>query len=960
VSNDTPDESLLDLYRSEAETQCAVLAQGLVELSSDLANPKKIEPAARAAHSLKGAARIVGLDPPVQLANIMEEILIAAQQGKRALDQPTLDVLLRATDWLAQSAQSSVAELAAPPAPRLAEHAACLAALQSLAAQGGVVPPKKPAPAASAPPPAPPPIPAPQPSAPPAPSPSAANRKPAASLTNSPFGSAKLDLSLLDLYRTEAETQLGTFVQRLVDLENDLTNQKNIEPLMRAAHSLKGAARIIGLDSVVKLAHAMEDAFVAAQENKLTLNSASIDVFLRSADWLAQFSKLPVEQLVAPPPDQRAILSACLADVQAVLAGRPPEPKAKTETAPAPAEAAPPPPTTPAAAPETPVPAPAAPAGDKPVSHHVTRAPQGPVPASADSVVRVSAASLTRLMGLAAETLVETRRLQPFREALLKLKNAQLNFVSELEDSAETPAAAAVVGPLRPIAQANLDAIRAQLEVFDAVVRRNTLLSGRLYQEVIASRMRPFGDGAQGFPRLIRDVSRALGKSIRFDLDGRETPVDRDILERLEAPLNHLLRNACDHGIDLPEQRRAAGKPETGLIRLVARHRAGMLVIQVIDDGKGVPIPRLRQKIVEKGQATADMAAHMSDDEVLQFLFLPGFSTAEKVTEYSGRGVGLDVVHTLMQEVGGTVRINTTEGRGTTFTLQLPITRSVLRALMVEIEGEPYAFPLSRLSRAERVPYEAVKTIENRPYLIVDGANVGLVPARTALGLPGEGRAAGPDLSVVVVGDGKILYGLEVDRILGESDLVVRPLDPRLGKVPGISSASLSEDGAPILIVDVDDLVVGLEKLLAGGQVARGRRQRAVAQVVEKRILVVDDSLTVRETERQLLENAGFDVEVAVDGADGWNAVRLGQFDLVVSDLDMPRLNGFEFVKRIRGDTRLQRLPVIIVSYKDREEDRLKGLEAGADYYLTKSSFQDDTFLRAVTDLIGAADAPKQ
>jgi two-component system sensor histidine kinase and response regulator WspE len=774
---------------------------------------------------------------------------------------------------------------------------------------------------------------------------------------------SKLDLSLLDLYRTEAETQLATFVQGLVELEVDLTNAKNIEPLMRAAHSLKGAARIIGLDFVVTLAHAMEDAFVSAQNGKLTLTPEAIDVFLRSADWLAQFSKLEPDQLAAPPPDQRTTHAACLADVQSVLAGQPPVPRAApappvevqptSPEAETPAHAAVTSPATPhiSSASHPPMPASAGGAA-KPAHHH------GALPPGADGVVRVSATSLTRLMGLAAETLVETRRLQPFRDAMLKLKNAQLNFVSQLEDCAESANPAQGLAQLRPAAQNTLNAIRAQLEVFDAVVRRNTLLSGRLYQEVIASRMRPFGDGAQGFPRLVRDVSRALGKNIRLDIDGRDTPVDRDILERLEAPLNHLLRNACDHGIEPPDQRRAAGKPEAGLVRLVARHRSGMLVLQVIDDGKGVPIPRLRQTIVEQGQATADMAAHMSDDEILQFLFLPGFSTAEKVTEYSGRGVGLDVVHTLMAEVGGTVRVSTIEGRGTTFTLQLPITRSVLRALLVEIEGEPYALPLSRLHRAERVSYDTVKTIENRPYLTVGGSNVGLVPARTALGLSGEGKAMGAELAVVVVGDGKNLYGLEVDKILGESDLVVRPLDPRLGKIPGISSASLSEEGAPILIIDVDDLVVGLEKLLAGGQVARGRRARAVEQVVQKRILVVDDSLTVRETERQLLENAGYDVEVAVDGADGWNAVRLGQFDLVVSDLDMPRLNGFEFVKRIRGDARLQRLPVIIVSYKDREEDRLKGLEAGADFYLTKSSFQDDTFLRAVTDLIGAAAQP--
>ncbi len=954
--SDAPiDESLLDVYRSEAETQAAVLGHGLVQLGADPANLQTLEPIARAVHSLKGAARIVGLALPVQLAAAMEEILTPAHDGKHALTQNAVNVLIQAADWLAQSAQAPLAELAAPPPAKLTEHAACIAALKALPS-AGAAPAKNPSPPTAGAP----------PESPASPPPRAAKSgtsftRPATpagrakNATNSPFAGGKLDLGLLDLYRTEAETQLATFVQGLVELEADLANSKNIEPLMRAAHSLKGAARIIGLDSVVKLAHAMEDAFVSAQNGKLVLTSAAIDVFLRSADWLAQFSKLPPEQLSAPPPDQRAVLEACYADVQAVLAGQPPAPPA---AAPALVDVPSPPPAAEApAAPKSSTHSPIPPAASgeasgKPAHHH------GALPPGTDGVVRVSAASLTRLMGLAAETLVETRRLLPVREALLKLKNAQLNFVADLEDCAGAPGAAELLGEIRPAAQATLNAIRAQLENFDAVVRRNTLLSGRLYQEVIASRMRPFGDGTQGFPRLVRDVSRALGKNIRLEIDGRDTPVDRDILERLEAPLNHLLRNACDHGVEPPDARRAAGKPEAGLIRLIARHRSGMLVLQVVDDGKGVPIPRLRQKIVEKGQATAEMAQHMSDDEVLEFLFLPGFSTAEKVTEYSGRGVGLDVVHTLMQEVGGTVRVSTHEGRGTTFTMQLPITRSVLRALLVEIEGEPYALPLSRLSRAERVPYESVKTIENRPYLSVGGANVGLVPARTALGLPGEGRAGGAELSVVVVGDGKNQYGLEVDRILGESDLVVRPLDPRLGKVPGISSASLSEDGAPILIIDVDDLVVGLEKLLAGGQVARGRRQRTELKIVEKRILVVDDSLTVRETERQLLENAGYDVEVAVDGADGWNAVRLGQFDLVVSDLDMPRLNGFELVKRIRGDNRLQRLPVIIVSYKDRDEDRLKGLEAGADFYLTKSSFQDDTFLRAVTDLIGTADTP--
>jgi two-component system sensor histidine kinase and response regulator WspE len=979
------DESLLDLYRTEAETQTAVLSQGLVELGAEPSNPKKIEPVMQAAHSLKGAARIVGLDIVAQLTQAMEEPLVAAQERKLALGPEAVDALLRASDWLARFSQAPLSELANPPPDRRTEQAACVAALRALLPANPAGAAKKTAPAPSVPP-APAYTPAPvaaTPLAPPATVVSSPPPTPSAPPAGPVPAPLKLDLTLLDLYRTEAETQSGTLVQGLVELEGDLGNLKKIEPVMRAAHSLKGAARVIGLDPVVHLAHAMEDTLVAAQNGRLELTSAAIDALLRAADWLAQYSQQAPEQLAWPSATDRSAHAACLVAVQAVLAGQPVPPPAPPAAPPAPPPVAPAPSVVPAA---PPAPAPGPPVAEKTSAHpgatqtpHLTHpphaasadkppgspAPTAPTPAG-EGVVRVPAASLTRLMGLAAETLVEARRLQPLRDALLKLKNAQLQFVSQLESIANRREADETGGngapvreleSLRPVAQAGLEGLRLQLENFDALMRRTTLLSGRLYQEVIASRMRPFGDGAQGFPRLARDVAHALGKQVRLDLEGRDTPVDRDILERLEAPLNHLLRNACDHGVEPPEVRRAAGKSEVGRIRLVARHRAGMLVIQVIDDGHGVPIPRLRQKVVEKGQATAEMVAHMSDDEVLQFLFLPGFSTAEKVTEYSGRGVGLDVVHTMMAEVGGTVRVSTIEGRGTTFTLQMPITRSVLRALLVDVDGEPYAFPLSRISRILRVPFEEVKTIENRPYLAVDNANIGLVPARSALGLPGEAHAFGAELSVVVIGDGTNLYGLEVDHILGESDLVVRPLDPRLGKVPGISAASLTEDGLPVLIVDVDDLVVGLEKLLAGGQIARGRRRRATAKVVQKSVLVVDDSLTVRETERQLLETAGYDVEVAVDGADGWNAVRLGKFDLVVSDLDMPRMNGFELVKRIRADARLQRLPVIIVSYKDREEDRIKGMEAGADYYLTKSSFQDDTFLRAVKDLVGAAEA---
>jgi two-component system sensor histidine kinase and response regulator WspE len=378
-----------------------------------------------------------------------------------------------------------------------------------------------------------------------------------------------------------------------------------------------------------------------------------------------------------------------------------------------------------------------------------------------------------------------------------------------------------------------------------------------------------------------------------------------------------------------------------------------MLAITISDDGRGIDLNTLRQKVVARGLTTAAVAASLSDPELLEFLFLPGFSTAAAVTEFSGRGVGLDVVQTVVRAVGGTVRIVPQPGRGTAFHLQLPITLSVLRAVLVEVSGEVYALPHHRIDRLLRVPRTAVQSLENCQFLPLDGQNVGLVLAAQVLELPAT-PPAGDELCLVLVGDGSSHYGLVVDAFRGEQDLVVRPLDPRLGKVPDLSAAALLDDGSPVLIVDVEDLIRSMDRFIQAHALQRCNGAPS-AERPRKRVLVVDDSITVREVERQLLRARGYDVAVAVDGQEGWHAVRGGDFDLLVTDVDMPRMNGFDLVRAVRGDAALRELPVVIVSYKEREEDRLRGLDAGANYYLTKSSFHDESFLRAVADLIGDA-----
>ena len=763
--------------------------------------------------------------------------------------------------------------------------------------------------------------------------------------------------SMLELFRLEAESQTAILSAGVLAVEEFERSPETIESMMRAAHSLKGAARIVGLDPAVRVAHAMEDCFVAAGKGTFRVRPEHVDLLLASIDFLSSIAK--ADDAISPKSDWPRTADALVAELGALLTA--PASQATPPVAP-PAANTEPAATEEIAAPEPPARQPAAP--------EEASASHAPAPAAsaaraveqADRVVRVSADSLTRLVGLAGESLVETRQLRPFVDSLLTLRAAQVDLCDTIaateerfkSDDASVPAPLlGLLARVRERADACLASLMKQVEDFESFARRNEDLSGRLHHEVIVSRMRPLADGIRGFPRLVRDVARTLGKQVRWEVRGEQTGVDRDILDKLESPLSHLVRNALDHGLEPTAEREAAGKPPVGTIRLEARHRAGMLHITLTDDGRGIDVERLRAKAVSRGLVARQVADQLTELELLEFLFLPGFSTKEEVTEISGRGVGLDVVQSMVKAVGGTVRVATQPGRQTVFTLQLPITMSVIRALLVEIGGEPYAFPLTRIDNILFCAHADVRTVEGRQYFERDGVSIGLVVAPQILELGSQTAPADP-MPVVVISDRGQQFGMIVDAFLGERDLEVRPLDRRLGKVPNINSASLLENGNPVLIVDVEDLVRSIDNVLMGRRLTRVEFEKMAEQARQrKRILVVDDSITVRELERQLLQSRGYAVDVAVDGMDGWNAIRGAHYDLVVTDVDMPRMDGIGLVSLIKNDPARKDIPVVIVSYKDREEDRLRGLDAGANRYLTKSSFHDETFVHTITDLIG-------
>jgi two-component system, chemotaxis family, sensor histidine kinase and response regulator WspE len=732
------------------------------------------------------------------------------------------------------------------------------------------------------------------------------------------------DQSMLELFRLEVEVQVNILNNALLTLESNPTSAQDLEILMRSAHSIKGAARIVGFSSVVNLAHVMEDCFVAAQKKQIIIQSNQIDILLKGVDQLSKIRQVDIEELGA----HQSQLQSIYLEIANIV--NPQQQNLQTAIV------------------ETP-------------TQEIPKEPIIINNNSQDRVVRVSADNLNRIMGLAGETMISANWLEPFTNSLMQFKAQQLELIKSIENLRDylrfdkiNRQLDILLSDLGGKGQQSLKVIGERIQELEQYGRRTTSLSDRLYNEVIATNMRPFNDGVQGFPRMLRDLARQLNKQVNLEIIGKTTSVDRDILIKLEAPLTHILRNAVDHGLETTQERIALGKPSIGNIKLEAFHRGGMLAITISDDGRGIDIEKLRAKVIDRGFASAEVAEKMSESELLEFLFLPGFSTAKQVTEISGRGVGLDIAKSMTQEVGGNVRASSVLGKGTSFYFQLPLTLSVIRTLLVEIAGEVYAFALARIDRIVMLEPKDITTVEGRQFFAIDGKNIGLIAANQILGFS-EINVETDQFSVVIISDHSDSYGILVERFLGERDLVVRPLDPRLGKVKDISALALDEDGSPVLIIDTTDLVQSINHLLDTRHLRRiDLQSRNIQEEIQtKNILIVDDSITVRETERKLLENRGYQVDVAVDGVEGWNAVRTKSYDLVISDIDMPRMNGIELIKNIRNHPVYSSLPIIVVSYRDRQEDRLQGMEAGANYYLTKSSFEDDTLAQAVADLVG-------
>ncbi len=780
---------------------------------------------------------------------------------------------------------------------------------------------------------------------------------------------------VFDIFREEAREHLGAVEKLFLDLEAASTTEDRrelIDGLFRRAHSLKGDAKVVGLDTLKQLAQQLEDALDELRTSPDTVNPTAISQGLAqfdrireafeawersSADQSADAAAAPEVPVSTPPP----VVESTPVSSESTPVSSEPTP---VSSEPTPVSSAPavgrdgesgsggPWPDTQLGRTEADSPSavrlvaadsnsretPALPA--MPTESRTPAVTAAPPTGSAEETftVRVPSERLDRMLNLAGELRISQRsgdtvrkRLSDLVEQIVKLP---LGKLSSPAAASERPQAV-----LRTWQSALLDQVRRIETELSKNRSREELKVLALETDIRDARLLPLVMLTDTLRRAVRDLSQALGKSICYEADVGNILLDKAVIEALKDPFLHLVRNAADHGLETPSERVAAGKPETGVIRIRASRRGELVRITISDDGRGVGHDRIRARLRQLGELDEAQLRQLTEAELREYLFRPGFTTA-KPGDISGRGVGLDVVRHTVQRLQGRVEIEATSPAGTTFALTVPVTISTVRILTVLSGGHYYGVPSSAILRTGRAKQADLRELEGQLVLPLDGAPVRWVHLADLVGAAALARASHESAwSYLLMAHHGQRTAVAVDDLEDETEVLLKPLGFPLGGLPGIVGATIRADGSVQLVLDL------VSSAWSHGVSAPPRAEAQAA----RRILVVDDSPTTRAVLRNVFTAAGYVVCTASDGAEALERLRSQAFDLVVTDVEMPRLNGLDLTRQIKAKFGL---PVILVTGKEKEEHRREGLEAGADAYVVKSTFQGDGLLNIVQQFV--------
>jgi two-component system, chemotaxis family, sensor kinase CheA len=754
-------------------------------------------------------------------------------------------------------------------------------------------------------------------------------------------------------FNIEAEEHLQAIASGLLELEKapPLPQQQGmIETIYREAHSLKGAARAVNFSDIEAICQALESVLAAWKQQRVDASAGTFDTLHRAVDAIRNLLTASQTRQSAFDPRQYSELIQRLGRLQ-VRTPSPANPEfARAETA----------------SPES-LPSPPSPVSPPPVSEKSTAA----------ETVRISTAKLDERL-LEAEEMLAVKLTVAQRAADLRdltalfaqWRKAWAKVSAEARTARQTHERRAKSdehGQRGTESSGLLEFLGWNGEYMGTL--ENKLLSlavraeqdrqavGKLVDDLLEGSkellMLPFSTLVSPFPKMVRDLARAQGKEAELVVRDGEVEMDKRVLEEMKDALIHILRNCVDHGVEKPEQRARLNKPRRATITIAVSHVNGDKVeIMVSDDGAGVALEKLKESAVRHGIMAEAEARALSEDETLELMYQSDVSTSPIITEISGRGLGMAIVRTKVEKLGGQVTITSRSQVGTTFRIVLPLTLARFRGILVQTAGSVFVVPTVNVERVLRISPREIQTVENRETISLQGRAVSLARLDAVLGLPQKERN-GDDfkpVSIVVLRSAEQRMAFTVDEVLHEEEVLVKPFKRPLARVRNIAGATVLGSGKAVLILNVGDLVKAARKPVAA--LARAAVPIRETKMEKRKLLVVEDSITSRMLLKNILESAGYQVRTAVDGVDAYTALREEQFELVVSDIEMPRMNGFDLTGRIRADKRLAELPVVLVSSLESREERERGIDAGANAYIIKGHFEQGDLLDTVRRLM--------
>lgn len=771
---------------------------------------------------------------------------------------------------------------------------------------------------------------------------------------------------LLAAFSIEADEHLHAISAGLLDLEKDADAAAQLailETIYRETHSLKGAARAVNQRGIETMCQELESVFAQWKKQQHVPAGASFDVLFRTVDALNErFQQLDAAETV----EQREHHAALVRQLATLKAPAP----AAVPATPHPAD---PVAGVTAATPASPCSSAAPPVAvaDVPSAHYAGKAPVTPV----SDTMRVATEKIDTLFHQVEDMLaikLSARQLMNTLDEVTDLldthqkdvvrRQAQMRKIREFVSGQTAPHppgdAQALCWLLEMMERdafyckyldGKLRAIATSVESHHREV--NSMVDGLLV-DVKTMLMRPFSGLLDMLPRIARDLAHAEDKDVEVTVSGGEIEIDRRILERLKDPLIHIIRNSIDHGIEPPAEREQHGKPRKGTIKIaITQLDSNKVAVEVSDDGAGFDLARIKAVAVRQQLLTQAEAEAIPCDEAFNFIFQSGFSTSQTVNEISGRGLGLAIVREQVERIGGSIVTETAPGIGTTFRIYLPLTLATFRGILVECAGQTFAVPITYVNHAVHLHPADVHTVSGCDTVIYHERSVPLVPLADMLELT---DTASPlhdeEIAIVLLGTGEQQIALRVDRILNEQEILVKNLGKQLSRVRNIAAVTVLGSGIIAPILNVPDLIRTATKTVVPVRPVSVNISAPERQV--KTILVAEDSITSRMLLKNILEAAGYLVQTAVDGAEAFAMLKAKPYDLLVSDVEMPKLNGFDLTAKVRNDAKLADLPVILVTSLASTKDRERGLDVGANAYVVKSSFDQDDLLTTIRWLI--------